>query len=162
MAAPVQKPMKRSAGILLYKLVDGEPRVLLVHPGGPYWARRDSGRMDHSEGRVREPEEPLAAAIREFGEETGMQPRGNSGPWGNRPEEREDRHRLGLRGRFRSAGLVSNLCEVEWPGTAASDSIPEVDRAAWFTLDEARAKMNPAQTPFLSRLAAILARVTGP
>ena len=72
--------MKRSAGILLYRLVDGEPRVLLVHPGGPYGARKDAGAWTIPKGEYEKPEEPLAAAIREFGEETGMQPKGEFQP----------------------------------------------------------------------------------
>ena len=74
--------MKRSAGILLYKLVDGEPRVLLVHPGGPFWARKDAGAWSIPKGEYGKSEAPLAAAIREFGEETGMVPEGRSSPWG--------------------------------------------------------------------------------
>ncbi|MGO9985976.1 MAG: NUDIX domain-containing protein, partial [Rhodomicrobium sp.] len=68
--------MKRSAGILLYKLVDGAPRVLLAHPGGPFWARKDAGVWTVPKGEYEPGEAPLAAAIREFGEETGMEPQG--------------------------------------------------------------------------------------
>ncbi len=154
--------MKHSAGILLYKLVDGEPRVLLVHPGGPFWARKDTGAWSIPKGEYEiSEEEPLAAAIREFGEETGMKPEGEFQPLG------EIVQRSGTvvtawacEGDFDPAKLVSNCCEIEWPRRSGRRlTIPEADRADWFTLDEARAKMNPAQTPFLSRLAAILATV---
>jgi predicted NUDIX family NTP pyrophosphohydrolase len=69
--------MKRSAGILLYKLMDGEPLVVLVHPGGPFWARKDAGAWSIPKGEYEKGEDPFRAAIREFGEETGMEPQGN-------------------------------------------------------------------------------------
>ncbi len=152
--------MKRSAGILLYKLVDGEPRVLLVHPGGPYWTRKDAGAWTIPKGEYEKPEEPLAAAIREFGEETGMQPKGEFRPLGEIVQKSgKIVTAWACAGDFDPAGLVSNFCEIEWPRKSGKRvQIPEADRAGWFSLDEARAKMNPAQTPFLSRLAAILAR----
>lgn len=154
-----KKQMKRSAGILLYKLVDGEPRVLLVHPGGPYWARKDAGAWTIPKGEYEKPEQPLAAAIREFGEETGMQPKGEFRPLGEIVQKSgKVVTAWACAGDFDPAGLVSNFCEVEWPRKSGERlQIPEADRAGWFTLDEARTKMNPAQTPFLSRLAAILA-----
>ncbi len=151
--------MKRSAGILLYKLVDGEPRVLLVHPGGPYWAQKDAGAWTIPKGECEKSEEPLAAAIREFGEETGMQPEGEFQPLGEIVQKSgKVVTAWACAGDFDTGKLASNFCEMEWPRRSGKRlSIPEVDRAEWFTLDEAQAKMNPAQTPFLGRLAAILA-----
>ncbi len=152
--------MKRSAGILLYKLVSGEPRVLLVHPGGPFWMHKDAGAWSIPKGEYEKSvEEPLAAAIREFSEETGMRPEGEFRPLG------EIVQRSGkvvaawaCEGDFDPSKLVSNMCEIEWPRKSGRRLvIPEADRAEWYTLDEARAKMTPAQTPFLTRLAAMLA-----
>ncbi len=150
--------MKRSGGILLYKLAGGEPRVLLVHPGGPFWARKDAGAWSIPKGEYENSEEPLAAAIREFGEETGMEPKGVFQPLGEIVQKSGKAVTAwACEGDFDPAQLVSNFCEIEWPrGSGKRLSIPEVDRAEWFTLDEARAKINPAQTPYLSRLAAIL------
>jgi predicted NUDIX family NTP pyrophosphohydrolase len=151
--------MKRSAGILLYKLVDGEPRVLLVHPGGPYWAHKDAGAWTIPKGECEKSEELLAAAIREFGEETGMQPEGEFQPLGEIVQKSgKVVTAWACAGDFDTGKLASNFCEIEWPRRSGKRlSIPEVDRAEWFALDEAQAKMNPAQTPFLGRLAAILA-----
>jgi predicted NUDIX family NTP pyrophosphohydrolase len=151
--------MKRSAGILLYKLVDGAPRVLLVHPGGPFWARKDAGAWSIPKGEYGPREEPLAAAIREFGEETGMELAGEFHALGEIVQKSgKVVTAWACEGDFDPARLVSNLCEMEWPPRSGKRiSIPEVDRAGWFTLDEARAKLNPAQTAFLSRLSALLA-----
>ncbi len=152
--------MKRSAGILLYKLVDdGEPRVLLVHPGGPFWVRKDAGAWSIPKGEYRPSEDPLAAAIREFGEETGMEPRGGFHALGEIVQKSgKVVAAWACEGDFDAAKLVSNTCEVEWPPRSGQRlSIPEVDRAGWFTLVEARAKLNPAQAALLDRLAAHLA-----
>ncbi len=151
--------MKRSAGILLYKLDAGEPRVLLVHPGGPFWARKDAGAWSIPKGEYEPGEEPLAAAIREFGEETGMEPIGEFQPLGEVVQKSGKAVTAwACEGEFDPARLVSNFCEIEWPPRSGKRlQIPEADRADWFTLEEARAKINPAQTPFLDRLAAHLA-----
>jgi predicted NUDIX family NTP pyrophosphohydrolase len=153
--------MKRSAGILLYKLAAAGPRILLVHPGGPFWAKKDAGAWSIPKGEYESGEDALCAAIREFGEETGMAPEG-------------DFHSLGeivqaggktvtawaCEGDFDPAKLVSNLCEIEWPPRSGKLlRIPEADRAEWFNLDAARMKLNPAQVPFLDRLAAHLTSV---
>lgn len=151
--------MKRSAGILLYKCTEGGLRVLLVHPGGPFWARKDEGAWSIPKGEYEPGEEPLAAAIREFGEETGMQPVGEFQPLGEIVQKSGKLVAAwACAGDFDPARLVSNSCEIEWPPRSGRRlSIPEADRADWFTLDEARPKMNPAQTAFLDRLAAHLA-----
>jgi predicted NUDIX family NTP pyrophosphohydrolase len=156
--------MKRSAGILLYKLPAGEPRVLLVHPGGPFWARKDAGVWSIPKGEYDAGEDPLAAAIREFGEETGMEPAGDFQVLGEIVQKSgKVVTAWACEGDFDPAALVSNFCEIEWPPRSGKLlSIPEVDRAEWFTLDEARAKLNPAQIPLLDRLAAILTPASGP
>jgi predicted NUDIX family NTP pyrophosphohydrolase len=151
--------MKRSAGILLFKLVDNAPRVLLAHPGGPFWARKDEGVWTIPKGEYERGEDALAAAIREFGEETGMEPEGDFQLLGEIVQKSgKVVTAWACEGDFDTATLVSNFCEIEWPRPSGKRlSIPEVDRAEWFTLGEARARINPAQTPFLDRLAAILA-----
>ncbi len=151
--------MKRSAGILLYKLAAGELRVLLVHPGGPFWARKDAGAWSIPKGEYEPGEEPLAAAIREFGEETGMRPAGEFEPLGEIVQKSgKVVNAWACEGDFDPARLVSNFCEIEWPPRSGKRlQVPEADRADWFTLDEARVKMNPTQTPLLGRLAVHLA-----
>ncbi|MGO8955045.1 MAG: NUDIX domain-containing protein [Rhodomicrobium sp.] len=156
--------MKRSAGILLYKLAAAEPRVLLVHPGGPFWAHKDAGVWSIPKGEYEPGEEPLAAAIREFGEETGMEPAGDFQALGDIVQKSgKVVTAWACQGDLDPAALTSSLCEIEWPrGSGKRLSIPEVDRAEWFTLDEARAKLNPAQIPLLGRLAAILTPASSP
>ncbi|MGA9764851.1 MAG: NUDIX domain-containing protein, partial [Rhodomicrobium sp.] len=132
--------MKRSAGILLYKCTEGGLRVLLVHPGGPFWARKDEGAWSIPKGEYEPGEEPLAAAIREFAEETGMQPVGEFQPLGEIVQKSGKLVAAwACAGDFDPARLVSNSCEIEWPPRSGRRlSIPEADRADWFTLDEAR------------------------
>ncbi len=151
--------MKRSAGILLYKLAAAEPRVLLVHPGGPFWAHKDAGVWSIPKGEYEPGEEPLAAAIREFGEETGMEPVGEFQPLGEIVQKGgKVVTAWACEGEFDPARLVSNFCEIEWPPRSGKRlQVPEAGRADWFTLDEARGKVNPAQTAFLDRLAEHLA-----
>jgi len=151
--------MKRSAGILLYKLADGVLRVLLVHPGGPFWARKDAGAWSIPKGEYAPGEDALAAAIREFAEETGTKPEGEFWSLGEIVQKNGKLVTAwACEGEFDPATLLSNFCEIEWPPKSGKRlSIPEVDRADWFTLNEARARINPAQIPLLDRLAAQLA-----
>lgn len=154
--------MRRSAGILLYKLSDGELRVLLVHPGGPFWAKKDAGAWSIPKGEYAPEEDALAAAIREFAEETGAKPGGEFRPLGEIAQKNGKLVKAwACEGDFDPNTLFSNVCEIEWPPKSGKRiSIPEVDRADWFTLQEARAKINPAQIPLLDRLAAQLAPPT--
>lgn len=151
--------MKRSAGILLYKVADGGLRVLLVHPGGPFWARKDAGAWSIPKGEYAAGEDALACAIREFAEETGKKPEGEFRPLGEIVQKNGKLVTAwACEGDFDPATLFSNSCEIEWPPRSGRRlSIPEVDRAEWLTLEEARAKINPAQIPLLERLAAQLA-----
>jgi|SRR5579875_930305 len=149
-----------SAGILLYRSgAGGELEVLLVHPGGPLWARRDGGAWSIPKGEHGAAEEPLAAARREFAEELGR-----PAPGGEALDLGEVRQRGGKRvrafalaGDFDPASIRSNLFELEWPPRSGRrQSFPEVDRAAWFSLDEAWERINPAQAELLERLRAAL------
>jgi predicted NUDIX family NTP pyrophosphohydrolase len=159
---------KLSAGILLYDAsMDGELRVLLVHPGGPFWARRDLGAWSIPKGEYLEGEDPLAAALREFEEETGARP-GTAGspsestrapasdapiPLGTvRQSNGKTVVAWAMAGRFDPATLVSNTSQMEWPKGSGPREFPEVDRAEWFTPGEARLKLVKAQAEFVDRL----------
>jgi predicted NUDIX family NTP pyrophosphohydrolase len=149
----------RSAGLLLYKRVDAGLRVLLVHPGGPYWARKDAGVWSIPKGEYTDDEEPRAAALREFAEETGQ-----PAPDGELLDLGSVRQRAGkevtawaVEGDLDVTALVSNTFELEWPPRSGrTRAFPEVDRAGWFDEPTAREKINAAQTTFLDRLAAAL------
>jgi predicted NUDIX family NTP pyrophosphohydrolase len=147
---------KRSAGILMYR--DGEDglEVLLVHPGGPFWAKKDLGAWSIPKGEYSEAEEPLAVAVREFEEEAGLRPQGNFQPLGELVQPgRKIVTAWAVAGDFDVATLKSNTFEMEWPPKSGrKTSFPEVDRAAWFSLDEARRKILPGQREFITRLMA--------
>ena len=148
---------KRSAGILLYRVRDGAPEVLLVHPGGPFWAKRDAGAWSIPKGEHEPGEDPRACAMRELEEELGTNPAGDA----NLVELGDVRQRGGktvtawaVNGDFDPATLRSNTFSMEWPPrSGAMRDFPEVDRAEWFSLGEARERILPAQAPFLDRLA---------
>ncbi|OAP36324.1 NUDIX hydrolase [Sinorhizobium glycinis] len=145
---------KKSAGILLYKYEAGTLVVLLVHPGGPFWSNRDLGAWSIPKGEYDAGEEPEAAARREFFEETGIAVTGPLEPLG---EVRLKSGKLiaGFAGEseFDIASIRSNLFEMEWPPKSGRmQSFPEVDRAEWFTLCDAREKINAAQRAFIERL----------
>jgi predicted NUDIX family NTP pyrophosphohydrolase len=149
-----------SAGILLYRGAGDGLEVLLVHPGGPLWARRDEGAWSVPKGEYGAGEAPLAAARREFAEELGSPP-----PAGEPLELGEVRLKSGKRvlawalpGELDPATVTSNTFELEWPPRSGRlREFPEIDRAEWFTLDRARRRINPAQVELLDRLQAALA-----
>jgi predicted NUDIX family NTP pyrophosphohydrolase len=150
---------KESAGILLYRQRDGATEVFLVHPGGPFWKKKDAGAWSIAKGEANAGEERLAAAIREFAEETGTTLAGDfralppvkqaGGKWV---------HAWAIAGDLDPAMLVSNEFEMEWPPRSGKRvRFPEVDRGAWFALDEARNHINKGQAALLDALAALLA-----
>lgn len=143
-----------SAGILLYRRTASGLEVFLIHPGGPFWANKDSWSIP--KGEYSPEEEPLAAACREFQEETGMAVDGDFLPLGAiRQPSGKQVTAWALEGDFNPASLVSNTCEVEWPPRSGRIiTIPEADRGAWFSLDEARGKIFRGQEALLDRLAA--------
>ncbi|HEY6167606.1 MAG TPA: NUDIX domain-containing protein [Verrucomicrobiae bacterium] len=152
--------IKVSAGLLMYRLRDGELEVLLAHPGGPFWARKDAGVWTIPKGEVKPGEDLLAAAQREFQEETGAlsQP-----PFFdlNSIQQRSGKvvHAWAFEGDFDPATLRSGTYRMEWPpGTGQFADFPEVDRAQFFAVTEAREKMLVAQVPFLARLTEALQR----
>jgi predicted NUDIX family NTP pyrophosphohydrolase len=148
---------KRSAGILLFRRNGGEVEFLLVHPGGPYWAKKDVGAWSIPKGQIESEEEPRACAIRELEEELGPAPELDL-------EQLIDlgsiRQRAGkvveawaAEGEFDPATLASNTFSMEWPPRSGSQQeFPEVDRAEWFDLIVAREKILPAQAELLDRL----------
>ena len=149
-----------SAGLLLYRLTGTHPEVLLAHPGGPFWAQRDAGAWTIPKGLVDEGEDSLAAARREFEEETGVTPSGPYVPLGTvRQKAGKQVHAWAWEGNL-DAGLIrSNPVTMEWPrGSGRWLEFPEIDRCAWFDLKSARQKINPAQAEFIDRLEALIAR----
>src|SRR5579884_3792199 len=156
--------MKRSAGILMYKFIEGEPLVLLVHPGGPFWAKKDFGSWSIPKGEYRKDEDPRAVALREFHEETGFEPCGTLFPLGEVSQSSQKTVSVwAVEGDFDPSKLKSNMFEMEWPPRSGQmRSFPEVDRAQWFTFPEAREKIVAGQIPFLDRLEAMLTSARPP
>ncbi len=163
---------KQSAGLLLFRRSDAglaAPglEVFLVHPGGPFWAKKDLGAWTIPKGEYLDDEMPLAAALREFEEETGF------GDIGSLPKSafielgsiRQNGGKIvtawAVEFEVDASKVISNFCEIDWPPRSGRRmSIPEVDRAAWFDLPEARKRMFAAQQPFLDRLTGALAGKT--
>jgi len=146
--------MRQSAGLLMYRGSSPGLEVMLVHPGGPFWARRDEGAWTIPKGEFSDGESPLAAARREFREETGAEVEGHFHPLQPvRLAGGKRLHAFAVRGDFDPATLVSNTFTIEWPPRSGRmRSFPEVDRAKWFGLDEALLKLHPAQRPWLGEL----------
>jgi predicted NUDIX family NTP pyrophosphohydrolase len=156
---------KKSAGLLLYREnSEAGIEVLLVHPGGPFWRNKDEGAWTIPKGEFDDGEDPLAAAQREFAEETGAPP----------PPEKADAlyiplqpikqlngktvHAWAVRGDFAPAKIKSNLFQIEWPPKSGQlQEFPEIDRAAWFTPEVAKQKINPGQTSLIDQLLTFVA-----
>lgn len=153
-----------SAGILLYRRRRGDVEVLLVHPGGPYWAKKDDGAWSLPKGEYGDRDDPLAAARREFTEELGRAvPAGRMLPLGEVTQKGGKRvSAWAVEGDLDSTVVGRSTFELEWPPRSGRvQRFPEVDRAGWFTLDAAHAKLLAAQTPFLDRIAELLRRLAG-
>lgn len=140
-----------SAGILLVR--DGPFEVLLAHPGGPFWVRRDTGAWTIPKGELEPGETPRAAALREFAEETGWHVSVELHDLGTvRQKSGKLVHGFAAVQNVDPAALSPHRIEIEWPPRSGRRiEIPEVDRVAWFNEDSAAVKMNPAQVPFLER-----------
>ena len=153
---------KRSAGILMYRGEGSALELLLVHPGGPFWAKKDLGAWSIPKGEYGKGEEPLACAIREFEEELGSAPQAvGASAFLKLGELVQPSRKIitawAVEGDFDPATLRSNHFEMEWPPKSGRrQSFPEVDRAAWFTPDEAQKKIQAGQRPFIDRLLAKL------
>lgn len=145
---------KRSAGILLYRLRGGAIEVFLVHPGGPFWAKKDDAAWSIPKGEYVESEDPLSVAKREFREETGFEITGTfraltplKQPGGKVISA------WAVEGDIDAAAITSNTFSLEWPPKSGrTNEFPEVDRAGWFDLPAAARKILPGQRPFLDQL----------
>jgi predicted NUDIX family NTP pyrophosphohydrolase len=146
--------MAQSAGLLLFRGEAGELEVLLAHPGGPFWAKKDEGAWSLPKGELEDGEEPLAAARREFQEETGASVDGEFIPLGAvKQSGGKVVHAWAIRADFDPARLQSCNFQLEWPPRSGRQcEFPEVDRAAWFSIETARVKILKAQAAFLGRL----------
>jgi predicted NUDIX family NTP pyrophosphohydrolase len=134
---------------------NGAPEVLLAHPGGPFWASKDAGAWTIPKGLCEPGEEPLSAAIREFTEETGFVAKRPFFPLGSvKMKSGKEVFAWAFEGDCDIAELKGNLCSIEWPPRSGKRlQTPEIDRVAFFTLDEARSKILPAQAAFIDRVA---------
>jgi predicted NUDIX family NTP pyrophosphohydrolase len=149
---------KESAGLLMYRLRDSTLEVFLVHPGGPYWAKKDLGSWSIPKGEFEEGEDRLNAAKREFREETGFLPEGSFAaltpvkqPGGKTV------YAWAVRGDCDAETIVSNRFSIEWPPRSGKrQEFPEVDRAGWFTMDVAKEKILKGQLGFLEELRRIV------
>jgi predicted NUDIX family NTP pyrophosphohydrolase len=148
--------MKRSAGILPYRCVGGALQVLLVHPGGPFWRNKDLGAWSIPKGEIDEGEDPLAAAIREFAEETGVTLGGEFLPLGEIKQKGGKVVTAFAHACDLDPGAInSNTFEMEWPPRSRRTQVfPEIDAAAWFDLATARQKINAGQAVLIERLQA--------
>lgn len=149
---------KRSAGLLMYRRRGDQPEVLLVHMGGPYWAKRDLGAWSIPKGEFDEGEDPLEAAKREFQEETGIEAQGDFMPL---PKIRQPGGKSvfawAFEGNCDPSQIHSNSFQMEWPPRSGKMAeFPEVDRADWFTLSEAREKILKGQRSLLESLRRLL------
>lgn len=148
---------KQSAGIVLFRRRDGQLQVFLVHPGGPFWAKKDTGAWSIPKGEFQD-EEPLIAAVREFREETGFElTAGDVRALGSaRQSGGKVVHAFAVEGDLDPAALSSNTFTMEWPPRSGREQeFPEVDRGGWFTLNEARTKLHKGQIALIERLEAI-------
>jgi predicted NUDIX family NTP pyrophosphohydrolase len=147
-------PAKQSAGLLMYRRRGGRLEVFLVHPGGPFWAKKDAAAWSIPKGEFTTAEDPLAAAQREFAEETGLSP---SGPFTALAPIKQPGGKTvqawAVEGDCDPAALRSNTFTMEWPPRSGRrQEFPEVDRAEWFTLDVARNKIHKGQVALLVEL----------
>src|ERR1700740_2827470 len=146
--------MKQSAGILLYRKADDVLEVFLVHPGGPFFKNKDAGAWSIPKGEFLDDEKPLAAAKREFEEETGHPIDGEFIALGAvKLKSGKTVHAWVVEGDINHETIVSNTFEIEWPPRSGKKiMVPEIDRAAWFKLTDARQKINSAQAAFIEKL----------
>ena len=153
---------KISAGLLMYRVRGNELEFLLAHPGGPFWKARDAGAWTIPKGEIQPGEEPLSAAKREFEEEIGLKPEGNFLEL--QPITQKGGkivHAWAFEGECDTTNIRSNTFQMEWPPHSGKfTTCPEVDRASFFGMAEAKQKINPAQIAFLEELQELLRRTS--
>lgn len=152
-------PAVHSAGLLVFRRRPEGPEVFLVHPGGPFWAGKDEHAWSMPKGVFTSDEEPLAAAIREFAEETGLDIDGRFVEFAARRQPSgKVVHAFAVEAGLDEHAVRSNTFEMEWPRRSGRmQSFPEIDRAAWFSFAEARRKLHKGQVPFVDDLERLLA-----
>lgn len=145
---------KKSAGLLLFRETSGRLEVLLVHPGGPFWAKKDEGAWSIPKGEFEDDEDPLVAARREFEEETGFTSAGDVIPLEpGRQRGGKVIHAWAMKRDLDPAALKSNTFSMEWPPKSGrQQEFPEIDQAAWFTIESARRKILKGPLGFLTQL----------
>lgn len=149
---------KKSAGLLIYRILNNRLEVLLVHPGGPFWAKKESGAWSIPKGEFDDTEEPLEAAKREVSEELGIKVDGRFMEL-NPVKQKSGKsvQAWAVEFNLNAEEINSNYFEMEWPPKSGrKKQFPEVDKAAWFDIPEASQKINPAQVPFLIELASYI------
>ncbi len=145
--------MKQSAGILLYRITDKKPEIFLCHPGGPFYQSKDLGVWTIPKGEFEGDEEPLAAAKREFEEETGQKVEGNFLPLTpiKYKEGRKIVYSWAVQGEIEVEKIKSNLFSLEWPPKSGKYiNVPEVDKGEWFSIETAKSKILPSLLPILN------------
>lgn len=149
---------KHSAGILLFRFKNGKLEVMLVHPGGPFWAKKDEGAWSIPKGLIEEKENPLDAAKREFKEETGFEVDGDFIELGEiRQPSGKIIHIWALEKDLDVTKIVSNTFTLEWPKNSGKvREYPEVDKAGWFDIEQAKKKIVKGQRGFIDKLMEIL------
>ena len=150
---------RQSAGILLYRKVNDQLQVFLIHPGGPFFAHNDNGSWSIPKGEFLDDENPLDAAKREFREETGQAIDGDFVPLAPIMQKGGKKvYAWAIEGDIDQETITSNTFEIEWPPRSGkTKTFPEVDRAGWFSVDEAKIKINTAQVGLMENLTQILA-----
>jgi predicted NUDIX family NTP pyrophosphohydrolase len=170
MQKPSTQTSKVSAGLLLYRKRDDTLEVLLVHPGGPFFRNKDAGAWTIPKGEIAEGEDPFTRAIVEFKEELGCEPHGRCEPQGRyadlgsvKQKGGKTVHAWAFKGDLPDDfNLASNTFVMEWPPRSGkTQSFPEIDRAEFFSIEEAKRKINPAQVAFLDRLSEALKNLPG-
>lgn len=155
-------PKRNSAGLLMYRMRNRQLEMLIVHPGGPFWAKKDAGAWFVPKGEIEDGEDELAAAQREFQEETSIAPAGPFLDLGEVTHKSRKRVRAwAFAGDCDPAAIVSNTFSMEWPPRSGRmRSFPEVDKAEFVAASTAREKLNPAEFTFVERLQKML-KITG-
>jgi predicted NUDIX family NTP pyrophosphohydrolase len=151
--------IKNSAGLLLYRFKKGAIEVLLVHPGGPFWAKKDVGSWSIPKGEIEEDEDPLKAAARETQEETGIHVHTINAMPLTAAKQKSGKiiYAWAIEGDFEINEIKSNLFEMEWPPKSGKKQFfAEVDKASWLTIDDAIRKIVPGQLPLINELNAKL------